>query len=200
MALINILGLCFSVYFYTWLYPDLQANLPIGLQSFKVDCAVYFLSVICASVAMCGAAPSYTRRINALVGNLGMAACSLIVIFNHFLIEKKWMWSGMIYIVNILAYVFFLGLTFMGQLSTYHYDRRRLIKVAKPAVPNAIVCGIFTFTFIQNTVRLIIAFLNCNAMIQGYSDVMPCISCGIHTTMAILAEACGPRLATWSFF
>ncbi|KAF1770712.1 hypothetical protein GCK72_002534 [Caenorhabditis remanei] len=183
-SLINILGLMFSVYFYTWLHPDLNANVRIGLHRFKVDWIIYIGSIFCLFLGVCVIAPKYTRRTNALAGNIGMAVCSVLVVLNHYLLEIKWAWSGLLYMTNIVFYILFMGMAMMGQTGTYYYDRNRIISISIPVVSNIFVTGML-ISVIQDT---------------GFADTVPCISFGIHTCMAILAQVCGPRTETWNFF
>lgn len=181
---LNILGTIFSIYFYTWLHPDLSANVRIGLHKFKVDCMVYLGSILWLFMSACVTAPKLTHRTNALVGNIGMAVCSIVVILNHYLLEIKWEWGGLMYITNIMVYVFCMGLALMGQNSRYYYDRRRIINLAIPVIAN-MAMSVIMLSFISDT---------------GFADVVPCISFGVHTSLAIIAQVCGPRSKTWDFF
>ncbi|PIC51873.1 hypothetical protein B9Z55_002210 [Caenorhabditis nigoni] len=184
VAPINIMGLMFSIYFYTWLHPDLSKNVRIGLNQFKVDCMIYVGTIIWLFVSMCIVAPYFTRRTNALAGNVGMAISSLGVILSHYLLENKWVWSGLMYICDIQLYAFSLGLALMGQWSIYHYDKNRAMYVAFPVVCNTIV--VFMLYSVLET--------------KGFNDVLPLSSFGVHTAFAILAQVAAPRLKTWNFF
>ncbi|CAH04703.1 SWEET sugar transporter [Caenorhabditis elegans] len=181
---INVAGLLFSVYFYAWLRPDLQANVRMGFYRYKVDFAIYFGTAVWLFLAMCVVAPRVCRRTNAIAGNCGMAVCSIIVIVNHYLLEKKWVWGGLLYLSNIMFYVLFMGLTVMGQFSRYHYDKNRVSNMIIPILANAAMT----------------VLLMTNLTDTGYSDVVPIISYGVHTTMAIIAQGAGPRLKTLDFF
>ncbi|CAI2318577.1 unnamed protein product [Caenorhabditis sp. 36 PRJEB53466] len=181
---VNIIGSMFSLYFYTWLHPDLNRCVRIGFNQYKVDQAVYFGTVVWLILSTSCIAPRMTHRTNALVGNIGMAVCSILVIVNHWLLENKWVWAGILYVVNILFYVCCMGLVLMGQNSKYHYDRSRFYKLCVP-IASTVFMTLLCYQFIANT---------------DYADEMPWISFNFHTIMAILAQVAAPRTETFDFF
>uniref|UniRef100_A0A1I7UY79 Sugar transporter SWEET1 n=1 Tax=Caenorhabditis tropicalis TaxID=1561998 RepID=A0A1I7UY79_9PELO len=126
----------------------------------------------------------WSQRTNALAGNIGMGICSVIVILIHYLLENKWRWGGLLYMLNVMAYAFFMGMAAMGQFSKYYFDRKRVINIAILGIVN-MGMSVIILSFMQDT---------------GFSDSLPCFSFGVHTTMAITAQVCGPRTATWNFW
>uniref|UniRef100_A0A8R1HXD6 Uncharacterized protein n=1 Tax=Caenorhabditis japonica TaxID=281687 RepID=A0A8R1HXD6_CAEJA len=181
---LNVAGILFSIYFYTWLHPDLTANVRIGFDQFKVDHSIYFGTVVWLFFSTCLIAPRFTHRICALAGNIGMAVCSIGVIVNHWLLENKWVWGGLMYVCNIVTYSCFMGLSIMGQNSTYHYDRNRLWKLAIPII-STMIMTLLCFGWIKET---------------KYSDVMPWVAFNFFTIMAILAQVAAPRTEVFDFF